>query len=176
MAKDADNDDDSVDEIVHVPAPAEGGKWLVWFTAAATTIFGVNGLVSIPIVGARSAYVWVSGSMFVLGIAGFAIAVFVAGARALDGVGVRATSLFLAGFASPRDRTIFRVAFAATIVLGLGVALAVGTGPDAEPFVLDIPATAYGILVPIFPPAFAGVHGARYCAWPARKPRGAPGP
>lgn len=50
----------------------------------------------------------------------------------------------------------------------LTASLIVGTGPDAGPYVLDIPAMAYGILVPIFPPAIAGIHGALFCGWPRR--------
>lgn len=157
-------------DIVFEPPQARGGAWVVWSAACGTALFAVVTLLAVPMPSVRGLLVWVDTILFLVGTVGFLVAIAVAGRRALGGVGVRATGLFLAGFARPRDQLVFRTCLGSTVVLGLGVALVVGTGPGAGPYVLDIPATAYGILVPIFPPAMAGIHGARYCSWPAKKP------
>ncbi len=151
------------------PAPAEGGDGLVRFCAVVTTLFVVCSVVAVPLAGFRSVLVWIDVAIFLAGCLGFLIGIGIAGNRALEGVSVRASGLFLGAFAEPRDRLVFLVSFVAAIIVGFGVALLVGTGPDSGPYVLDIPATAYGILVPVFPPACAGIHGARYCAWPKSK-------
>lgn len=114
--------------------------------------------------------VTVDAALFLTGIAAFVVAIALSGARALrSGVGVRATGLFLGGFAGRRDRTVFQVCLGLTCVVGLGVALA---NRDPEPLVAGVPALAFGILVPVFAPGLAGLHGARYCPWPAQRDAG----
>lgn len=152
--------------------PASGGGWLASSVAWATGAFcllTLLGLVATPV-----RYVlWVYDlALFLVGIAGFVVGIVLAGARALSGVSVRASGLFLAGFAPPREQRLFRWSLAATIVVGLGGAIVTSVTKDVEPLVYIFPATAFGILVPIFPPALAGVHGARYCAWPLQRPSG----
>lgn len=150
------------------PPPATGGSWLAWLVVAGTAAFTVVTVAGIVVREMRSLAAAVDSALFCLGVVGFVVAIVLSGARALEGVGVRASGLFFAGFAERHDQLVFRSSFAWTIVLGLGSALLVAGSSDPGPFVLTIPAMAYGILVPIFPPAMAGIHGARYCPWPMR--------
>lgn len=162
------SDDEGSGTIRKQPAPAAGGSWLAWLVLAGTlafTVVTVGGIVMREMRGLAAA---VDSVLFGLGVVGFVAAIVLSGARALEGVGVRASGLFLAGFAERREQLVFRASFAWTIVLGLGAALLVSGSSDPGPYVLTIPAMAYGILVPIFPPAMAGIHGARYCPWPMR--------
>lgn len=148
--------------------PATGGGWLCHLTVVSTAVFCAGACAALYVPSLRSAYVWLCLVLFALGTVGFLVAIMAAGARALrEGVGVRTSGLFLAAFAPPALRLRFRIAMAATIVVSVVAALA---SSDPSPLVIDIPAMAYGILVPIMPFAFAGLHGARYCPWPARTP------
>lgn len=169
MGRDPDRTPDEGGEIRHQAPPAAGGAWLAWATLAGTVTFTVLTSLGIVVRGIRSVVALVDMALFLVGIAAFLVAIVLSGSRALRGVGVRASGLYLAGFA-PRDlQLVFRICFAWTIVLGLGAALVVSGSTDPGPYILNIPTMAYGILVPIFPPALAGVHGARYCPWPTRR-------
>lgn len=156
--------DDDVDLIA---PPAEGGDFLCHVTVAMTAVFCIAAFTALWVPSLRGAYVWLCLVWFAVGTAGFVAAIVLAGARALhDDVGVRSSGLFLAGFAPPHLRVRFRAAMAVTVVVAVVTALA---SSNPSPLVVDIPAMAYGILVPILPFALAGVHGARYCPWPVRR-------
>lgn len=150
-----------------VAAPAAGGDLICHVTVAMTAIYCVAAFVALWVPSLRGAYVWLCLVWFAVGTVAFVVAIILAGARALrDDVGVRSVGLFLAGFAPPRLRVRFRVAMVAVVVVSVVTALA---SSNPSPLVIDIPAMAYGILVPILPFALAGVHGARYCPWPVRR-------
>lgn len=149
-----------------VAPPAEGGDVFCHLTVAMTAVFCVAAFVALWVPSLRSAYVWLCLLWFAIGTAAFVLAIVLAGSRALrDDVGVRSAGLFLAAFAPHRLRLRFRAAMVATVIVSVVTALA---SSNPSPLVIDIPAMAYGILVPILPFALAGVHGARYCAWPVR--------
>ena len=149
-----------------LPSPAQGGAWLVWLCAAGTSVFVVLSLAALAAKSIRPVLVSVDAALFLAGGAAFVAAIVLLGARALrSGVGVRATGLFLGGFAGRRDRAVFQWCFGLACVVGLGAALA---NRDPEPLVVGVPAMAFGVLVPVFAPGLAGVHSARYCAWPMR--------
>lgn len=156
---------------VLVDPPARGGRWLTWCTLVTTVVFAVWGLATVVAPALRPAYAIYCSVLFAVGMAAFLLAIVLSGSRALAGTGVRASGLFLGAFAPPWDRSVFRWCFAVTSVLGLGVAVVVAGSDDPGPFVLNLPMTAFGILVPIWPPAVAGLHGARYCPWPRRVAR-----
>lgn len=148
-------------------APAEGGDWLCHVTVAMTAIFCLASFTALWVPTLRSGYVWLCLVCFAVGTVGFVVAIMLAGARALhDEAGVRSAGLFLAGFAPQRLRARFRAAMVVTVVVAVVTALA---SSNPSPLVIDIPAMAYGILVPIVPFALAGIHGARYCPWPVRR-------
>lgn len=150
-----------------VAAPGAGGDVVCHVTVVMTAIFVVAAFAALWLPSLRSAYVWLCLLWFAVGTVAFVIAIVLAGARAMrDDVGVRSAGLFLAAFAPPRLRLRFRAAMVVTVVVSVVTALA---SSDPSPLVIDIPAMAYGILVPIFPFALAGLHGARYCPWPVRR-------
>lgn len=156
---------------VLVDPPARGGRWLTWCTLVTTAVFVLWALATVAAPSLRPAYAIYCSVLFAVGMAAFLLAIVLSGSRALQGTGVRASGLFLGAFAPEWDRRVFRWSFAVTCVVGLGVAIVVAGSDDPGPFVLNLPMTAFGILVPIWPPAVAGLHGARYCPWPRRVAR-----
>jgi len=151
-----------------LPPPASGGgAWLAHLCVAATTAFALVALAALFVTSLRGMYVWICLVLFAAGMAFFLAAIVLAGARSYrEGVGVRSSGLFLAGFAPKQLALRFRVSMGVTVLAALVAAVA---NRDPSPLVIDIPAMAYGILVPILPFALAGFHGARYCPWPARE-------
>ena len=157
----------STHDTATVAPPAEGGDIVCYVTVAMTAAFCVAAAVALWVPSLRGAYVWLCLAWFAVGTVAFVLAIVLAGARALhDDVGVRSAGLFLAAFAPPRLRLKFRAAMVVSVVVSVVTALA---SSNPSPLVIDIPAMAYGILVPILPFALAGLHGARYCPWPVRQ-------
>jgi hypothetical protein len=154
-----------------VEPPGRNGRWLTWCTLVATVVFVGWALVTVVSPSSRPSYAIYCSVLFTVGMFVFLLAILLSGSRALQGTGVRASGLFLGAFAPAWDRRVYRWCFAATSVVGLGVAVVVAGSADPGPFVLNLPMTAFGILVPIWPPAVAGLHGARYCPWPRRVAR-----
>jgi len=150
------------------PAPAIGGAWLAKIAFAGSCIFGFLSVLAIFLPAVRPALIWCDLLLFVLGSTAFLLSFWIAGRRALQGVGVHATGLYLAVFAAKRERRMFQWSFAGMVVLSLGVAI---LGSDPDPLLVGFPWSAWGILVSVFPLACAGLHGARYCAWPVGSPR-----
>lgn len=159
---------------VLVDAPATGGRWMSILVLITTVVFAAWALLSIVVPALRPSYAIYCSVLFAAGSVAFLLAIVLAGSRALAGTAVRASGLFLGAFAPAWDRAVFRWSLATISVLGLGVALVVSASSDPGPFVLNLPLTAFGILAPIWPPAIAGLHGARYCAWPKRVARKRP--
>ncbi len=151
------------------PPIAGGGNWLVWLCLFGTSVFAVATIAGSIWRDWRGIVVWCDGILLVIGLVGFGIAIPASSSRALAGVGVRATGLFFAGFADNKERLVFRGCFAVTVVIGLGAALLNQASSQPGPYVLMVPAMAYGILAVMFPPALAGLHGTLYCSWPSSR-------
>lgn len=148
--------------------PATGGSYLCHLTVVLSAAFCVSAVGALFVTSVRSAFVWLCLVLFAAGTLAFLAAIVASGVRALrEGIGVRSSGLFLAAFAPAALRVRFRASMVATVVVAAIAALA---SSDPSPLVIDIPAMAYGILVPIMPFAFAGLHGSLYCPWPSRTP------
>ena len=111
---------------------------------------------------------WIGTAVFaVTAIVGGVIAVVAASILFVVGAALMAVAIVIAAQRS-REETIeigllfFRVPRALVVVLGLQVAIALGTAPFRR-------SAAFGILVPVFGLGLCGLWGARYGKFPPRE-------
>jgi hypothetical protein len=130
-------------------------KAALWGTA----VFVVTSVLAAAVKQAELVALIVSLVLFAAGIVVFLWALLVAAGRSREHEMTMAGLFFLQGSAPPDVRRKLLGAFAAQVVVGLGVAI-------ARPFT----SLAFGLLVPVYGLALVGLWGARHGQFPPRRP------